>query len=80
MNTHIARRVAHCMALPVVAAGIIGGAALGLAGTANAAEGTWSYHPEPRSGIVAEPKTRANPANEAYPGGWWHRHNAWFLG
>ena len=41
MNTHIARRVARCMALPVVAAGIIGGVALGLASTANAAEGSW---------------------------------------
>jgi hypothetical protein len=66
MNAHIARRVARCMALPVVAAGIIiGGAALGRAGTANAAEGTWSYHPEPRTGIVAEPKTTAKPANGA---------------
>jgi hypothetical protein len=80
MRTHIARRVARSMALPVVAAGIIGGAALGLAGTANAAEGTWSYHPEPRTGIVVEPQTKAKPANEAYPGGWWHRHKAWFLG
>ena len=76
MNTHIARRVARWMALPIVAAGI----ALGLASTANAAEGTWSYDPQVRSGIVAEPKTKAKPPAEAYPGAWWHRHNAWFLG
>ena len=63
MNAHIARRAARCMALPVVAAALISGAALGLAGTANAAEGTLSYHPEPRTGIVAEPKTKATPAN-----------------
>src|SRR5262245_4364497 len=58
MNTDTAGRIARCMALPVVAAGIIGGAALGLAGTANAAEGTWSHHPESHTGIVAEPKTK----------------------
>ena len=46
MSTNIARRVARCIALPAVAAGIIGGAALGLAGTANAAEGSWSYDPQ----------------------------------
>ena len=32
------------------------------------------------STIVAEPKTKAKPPAEAYPGAWWHRHNAWFLG
>jgi hypothetical protein len=80
MNTNIARRVARCIALPAVAAGIIGGAALGLANTANAAEGSWSYDPQVRTGIVAEPKTQAKPAAEAYPGAWWHRHNGWFLG
>ena len=68
------------MALPVVAAGIIGGVALGLASTANAAAGSWSYDPQVRSGIVAEPNTKAMPPAEAYPGAWWHRHNGWFLG
>ena len=33
-----------------------------------------------RSGIVAEPETKAKPPAEAYPGAWWHRHNGWFLG
>jgi hypothetical protein len=79
-HTNIARRVARCIALPAVAAGIIGGAALSLAGTANAAEGSWSYDPQVRTGIAAEPKTKAKPPAEAYPGAWWHRHNAWLAG
>ena len=41
-----------------------GGAALGLAGMANAA--TPSYNPEPRPGIVAVPQTKAKPAAEAH--------------
>ena len=56
MNTTIARRIGRYVALPVVSAGIIGGAALGLAGMANAA--TPSYNPEPRPGIVAVPRPR----------------------
>jgi hypothetical protein len=75
MNTHVGRRIGRYVALPVVAAGIIGGAALGLAGMANAASGTWSYDPQPRPGIVAEPHTKAKPPAEAYPGRWWHRHH-----
>jgi len=69
MNTHIARRVARCMALPVVAAGIIGGA-----GPGPGQHGQWPpralgrYDPQVRSGIVAEPKTKAEPPAEAYPG------------
>lgn len=47
------------IALPIASAGILGGAALGLAGAANA--GTYSYQPEPRPGIVAAPKTFAEP-------------------
>ncbi len=46
-------------ALPVVSAGILGGAALGLAGMASA--GTYSYQPEPRPGLVATPNTIAHP-------------------
>ena len=53
--------------------GVVAGAALGLAGMANAA--TPSYNPEPRPGIVAVPQTKAKPAAEAYPGAWWHRHH-----
>jgi hypothetical protein len=73
MITNIARRIGRYVALPVVSAGIIGGAALGLAGMANAA--TPSYSPEPRPGIVAVPQTKADPAAEAYPGAWWDRHH-----
>jgi hypothetical protein len=73
MNTNIAHTVVRYVALPLVSAGIIGGAALGMAGMANAA--TPSYNPEPRPGIVAEPQTKAKPAAEAHPGAWWHRHH-----
>ncbi|HET9563665.1 MAG TPA: hypothetical protein VFP27_03995 [Mycobacterium sp.] len=73
MITNNARSIARNVALPIVTAGIIGGAALGLAGMANAA--TPSYNPEPRPGIVAVPQTKAEPAAEAHPGAWWHRHH-----
>lgn len=53
------RTFARYIALPVVSAGILGGAALGLAGMANA--GTYSYQPEPRPGLVATPNTIARP-------------------
>jgi hypothetical protein len=53
------RRFARYIALPVVFAGTIGGAALGLAGMASA--GTYSYEPSPRPGIVATPNTIARP-------------------
>ena len=60
-----ARTFARYVALPVVAAGILGGAALGLAGMANA--GTYSYQPEPRPGIVATPSTyRPSPGHRCY--------------
>jgi hypothetical protein len=59
MTTSTARRFARFFALPVVSAGIIGGAALGMAGAANA--GTYSYEPTPRPGIVATPNTIARP-------------------
>lgn len=53
------RTFARYIALPVVSVGILGGAALGLAGMANA--GTYSYQPEPRPGLVATPNTIAHP-------------------
>jgi len=40
MTTNITRTVGRYIALPIVSAGIIGGAALGLAGMANAATPT----------------------------------------
>ena len=45
MTTTIARSFARYIALPVVSAGILGGAALGLAGMANA---TTRHSPSPR--------------------------------
>ena len=59
MNINSSRRFVRYFALPVVSAGIIGGAALGLAGMASA--GTYSYQPTPRPGIVATPNTIARP-------------------
>ena len=73
MITNSAQRIVRYIALPIVSAGIIGGAALGLAGTANAA--TPPNNPDPRPGIVAVPQTKAKPAAEAHPGAWWHRHH-----
>jgi hypothetical protein len=61
-------------ALPIVAAGIIGGAALGLAGTAGAAT-TDAQQPN----IVAVPSVKAHPAPEAQPGWHWH-HGVHHLG
>jgi hypothetical protein len=72
MSTTI-KRFARYIALPAVAAGIIGGAALGLAGAANA--GTYST---PSPSIVATPTVRAHPAPNAMPGRHWHR-GVWHL-
>ena len=65
MNT---TRFARYFALPIVSAGIIGGAALGLAGTANAANNADVRPPD----IVATPDVKAHPAPEAMPGPYWH--------
>jgi len=68
MNT--TRRLARYIALPAISAGIIGGAALGLSGTANAS--TYPSHDQtPRAGIVAAPTVKAPPAIAAYPGKRW---------
>ena len=66
----ISRSFARYIALPAVSAGILGGAALGLAGMANA--GTYSYQPTPRPGIVATPNTIARPPVVVFPGHRWH--------
>lgn len=70
----ITRSLARYVALPVVSAGILGGAALGLAGMANA--GTYSYEPTPRPGIVATPNTIARPPIVVVPGHRWHNHHS----
>lgn len=72
MSTTI-NRFARYIALPAVAAGIIGGAALGLAGAADAA--TYST---PSPSIVATPDVHAHPAPDAVPGHIWH-HGMWKL-
>jgi hypothetical protein len=60
---------ARTFALSIASAGIIGGAALGMAGMASAATPT---HPS-GSGHSYAPVVRAHPAPEALPG--WHgRH------
>jgi hypothetical protein len=68
------RRFVRLVALPVVSAGVLGGAALGLAGMANA--GTYSYQPTPRPGIVATPSTIAHPPVIVIPR---HRHSEGFV-
>lgn len=68
MNTNITRRIVRSFALPVLSAGVIGTAALGLAGVANA--GTYT---QPQPGVVAAPSVKAHPAPSAMPGT--HHHN-----
>ena len=71
MTTGITRNFARYIALPAVSAGILGGAALGLAGMASA--GTYPTHdPSPRPGIVATPNTIARPPVVVIPGHRWH--------
>ena len=60
-------RFARFVALPIVSAGIIGGAALGLAGAASAAT-TDVQQPH----TVAVPSVKAHPAPQAQPGWNWH--------
>jgi hypothetical protein len=65
--------IARYIALPIVSAGIVGGAALGLAGMANAATPTAPSGP----GYSYAPSVKAKPAPEAMPGarnhdGVWH--------
>ena len=62
-------RFARYFTLPIVAAGIIGGAALGLAGTASAANNEAVRPPD----VVATPHVTAHPAPEAMPG--WRFHH-----
>jgi len=71
MSTTIARSFARYIALPVVSAGILGGAALGLAGMANAT--TTVTQNGPNASIVTSPDTYAKPAPNAIPG--WHHHH-----
>jgi hypothetical protein len=60
---------ARTFALSVVSAGIIGGAAIGMAGTASAATSTHPTVP----GHSYAPVVKAHPAPQAMPG--WHGHH-----
>jgi ABC-type enterobactin transport system permease subunit len=62
-------RIVRLIALPIVSAGMIGGAALGLAGMANA---TADQTPT-GSGNFYSPTTFATPAPNMQPG--WHNHH-----
>jgi hypothetical protein len=66
-------RIASAIALPIISAGIIGGAALGLAGTASAS--TTSTAPS-GPGHSFSPQVHAHPAPNAQPG-WHNHHGAW---
>ena len=72
MNAHIARYIA----LPIVSAGILGGAALGLAGMASAAVTTTET--STGTSIVTTPDTYAKPAPNVMPG-WRHHHGVGHL-
>jgi hypothetical protein len=66
--TTTTRTFARYFALPIVSAGIIGGAALGVAGMANATTQT-----QPTGlGYSYAPSVKAQPAPEAKPG--WRNH------
>lgn len=67
MNANIARY----LALPIVSAGILGGAALGFAGMASASTTVTQNGPD--TAIVTSPDTHAKPAPDAIPG-WWYHH------
>jgi hypothetical protein len=69
MTSNITHSFARYFALPIVSAGIIGGAALGLAGMANAATSTQPSGP----GYSYAPQVIAHPAPEAQPG--WRAHH-----
>ena len=69
--------ITRYIALSALSAGILGGAALGLAGMANA--GTYSYEPTPRPGIVATPNTIARPPVVVVPGHRWHTDRAFSI-
>jgi hypothetical protein len=71
--TTVASTFTRYIAMAAVSAGILGGAALGLAGTASA--GTYSYEPTPRPGIVATPNTIARPPVVVMPGHRWHHQH-----
>jgi len=82
--TSITRSFARYCALPAVTVGIIGGAALGLAGLANATPGpaapTTTTAPAPSGpGYQYYPDTYATPAPSQLPG-WQNHHGPGHMG
>ena len=70
MNANIARYIA----LPIVSAGILGGAALSLAGMASAATTNGPSGP----GYSYAPSVKAKPAPTQKPG-WHNHHGIWHI-
>ena len=68
MTKNMIARYVTLAALPIVSAGIFGGAALGLAGAAGAATTNAPSGP----GYSYAPSVKAKPAPEQKPG--WHNH------
>ncbi|MCH9768120.1 MAG: hypothetical protein K0U70_10015 [Actinomycetia bacterium] len=84
MANNTTRRFTRFVALPVLSAGIIGGAALGVAGPATAASDNNQQNEQiqhdltPRTGIVAVPQTKAAPSVGFMPrSSSRHHHNHW---
>jgi len=85
MTSNTARRFTRLVALPIPSAGIIGGAALGVAGPAAASNNDRNQQNEqiqhdltPRTGIVAVPQTTAAPSVGFMPrSSSRHHHNHW---
>ena len=69
-------KIARMIALPIVTAGIIGGAALGLAGMANA-QSLGGQEPS-GPGNSFSPNTYAHPAPTVRPG-WHHNHGPAYI-
>jgi hypothetical protein len=74
-------RITARIALPIVSAGVLGGAALGLAGMANATVTTTQNDSGSHTAIVATPDIHAKPAPGALPGWRYHHgHGHAYLG
>jgi hypothetical protein len=71
VNGTIVRNLTRYLALPLVAAGIAGGAILGSAGAANAAPSISAND----HGNFHAPSIRATPPTMVQPGARWHRHH-----
>lgn len=86
MTSTIIRRFARLVALPIMFAGIVGSAALGLAGTAAATNDRQNQQDQqiqhdlaPRTGIVAVPQTKSPSSAGFMPrSNSRHHHNVTF--